>query len=532
METQILKQKIVDMINTGIFEEDLVASVINASESNEDLQINTLMARLYSNWGNQLGIKAKVNGIANSDSFFYKAFEKFEKASKLDPNNHTILNNWGIFLGYQMQTLNLTESDKIKAEMLDKFEASAKLNPTDYQTYLLWGTHVAKLAGISLKENSEKYYSQAFELFQKAIKLAPENHQAYYFCGYYQLKHAERELPELRMESIKLAISFFENALILKSNFCQAFHYWGKALAMQTELEPKLNTRKLFEQAISKFECAIEIKSSEHKLWSDFSELLSKQAKSKVVNPDDTFKLAYEKIDRAMSLKSGNFDAYYHWGRCLMIEAEMLDDEESLGKYSEAITKFKEAIELNSKHYNSYLSWADCLSEQAKINSTFDDETDDYLQAFSLKTLANFNDSYKSLDKLKRKNGFEELSTQELFEQAFEVYDKSINPMAKYYRSFMNWGKSLKEHVDILQAENSTTDFENEVNRFIKKLDNFFGLYGIASEYAHYNEDECALFFLGYSLDKNLINSDVIKNDPIWERFTENTKFQELFNKH
>jgi len=159
------------------------------------------------------GLKLSILGKNN------KAIEKYERATKIDPNNAGAYSNWGVILDKQ---------EKIE-EAIKKYQKAIEIDPNHADAYSNWGVVL----------NKQGKFEEAIKKYQKAIEIDPNHASAYSNWGVILDKQ----------EKFEEAIKKYQKAIEIDPNHARAYFNWGVVLDEQGK----------FKEAIKKFEKVIEI---------------------------------------------------------------------------------------------------------------------------------------------------------------------------------------------------------------------------------------------------------------------------------
>ena len=109
----------------------------------------------------------------------------------------------------------------------------------------------------------------------------------------------------------------------------------------------------LYQQAFEKFDKAVSIKPDRYEAYVNWGADLTNFAKKKDgADSDILYQLAIEKYEKAILLKPNDHEAYYSYGSCLMNLAHRKEGETAETLYQQALEKCQKARELGGKVYN------------------------------------------------------------------------------------------------------------------------------------------------------------------------------------
>ena len=117
-----------------------------------------------------------------------------------------------------------------------------------------------------------------------------------------------------------------------------------------------------------------------------------------------------------------------------------------------------------------------------------------------------------------------------LFEQAFEKFEKATQINPEYATAFDGWGIALSCLAKIKQDENL---FEQALEKWEKVYEiNPKKLYNLSCGYALLGKKEQALHYLEESLKNKTIEIDFVINDDDWKNYLADKDFIDLIDKY
>ena len=242
-EIDLLKKEIIDLIiNKKYLKENIEIIEAKAKRLNSK-NINDLLASLYSSWGTDLGNLAEEEEPEEAEKLYTQAFEKYQKAIEIKPNNHQAFTNWGTDLGNLAEEKEPEEAEKLYIQAFEKFQKAIEVKPDDHQAFFNWGIDLGNLAKGKEPEEAEKLYTQAFEKFQKAIEIKPGYHKALNNWGTSLLYFSKIKEGEEKKELFNQSVDKLQKAVELggkcynlacfyaiKSDKDNALHYLDESL--------------------------------------------------------------------------------------------------------------------------------------------------------------------------------------------------------------------------------------------------------------------------------------------------------------
>jgi len=184
-EDNLIKE-IIELRLQEDFDEERINKISEKAKALNNQKINDSLCVLFNDWGVTLSDLVKVN---NDENLFKLAFEKYETASKLNPNNDRIFYNWGTALSSLAKNKNHDEN--LYNLAFQKYETALELNPKMMDTLYNWGISLFNLAKIN---NDENLYNQALEKLNKAVELGGDS---YNLACLYSIKKEKDKALEL-----------------------------------------------------------------------------------------------------------------------------------------------------------------------------------------------------------------------------------------------------------------------------------------------------------------------------------------------
>jgi tetratricopeptide (TPR) repeat protein len=184
-EISLLKKKIIDLLIKDEYQTDEISQLAIKAKAIDDIEINSLLADLYYNWGTDLGDLAKTKTGEEAEALYQQAFDKYQQAIAIKPDKHEAFNNWVTYLGNLAQTKTDEEAEALYQQAFDKYQQAIAIKPDDHEAFYNWGTYLGNLAQTKTGEEAEALYQQAFDKYQQAIAIKPDDHEAFNNWGTY-----------------------------------------------------------------------------------------------------------------------------------------------------------------------------------------------------------------------------------------------------------------------------------------------------------------------------------------------------------
>lgn len=170
------RKKIIELIVTENYNAKQIALIEAKANSYKDKSLDNLLSDFYYSWANKL-----LSSIKNkkAEDLYQQAFEKYQKATNLNPKNHKAFINWGNSLGNLAETKKCKEAEDLYQQVFKKFQKAAKLKPDYYKTFYNWGRALGNLAETNKGKEAEDLYQQAFDKYRKATDLKPNDFKTF-----------------------------------------------------------------------------------------------------------------------------------------------------------------------------------------------------------------------------------------------------------------------------------------------------------------------------------------------------------------
>lgn len=319
-----LKQRIIDATIKGNFNEE-VALAFEDEITEKKYSGITELSWYYNNWADKISDLAKQQ---EDKVLFKESIEKFERASKWDPNDAGVFYNWGNSL---LGLAKLQNSVDTFEESVEKYKQASKLDSKGIDIFNNWGTALSHLAKL---QNNEEIFKESFEKYEQAAKLDPKDVDVLNNWGTALLDLAKDKKDDaLFNESLKK----YGQALKLDPKNVNVLNNLGIVLS---DLAKNSNNEALFKESFDKYEQALELDPKNANVLNNWGTALSDLAKLK--NDEELFKESFDKYKRALELDLNNVSVLNNWGTGLI----------ELGKLKNNEKYFIEALEISQKGYN------------------------------------------------------------------------------------------------------------------------------------------------------------------------------------
>ena len=170
ISSDLIKMKIINFIIEANYQEDTIEELEKTVKQFKDKEIDSLLADLYSDWGIYLGKLAETKDGKEAEELYKQAFEKYQKAIEIKPDNHDAYFNWGTDLGKLAETKDGKEAEELYKQAFEKFQKAIEIKPDKHQAFYNWGIYLGNLAETKDGKEAEELHNQAFEKYQKAIE--------------------------------------------------------------------------------------------------------------------------------------------------------------------------------------------------------------------------------------------------------------------------------------------------------------------------------------------------------------------------
>ena len=170
-ESDLLQKEIIDLMIKDDYRQDKINVIAEKAAALNNAKLNSLLAALYFNWGNNLGNLAQTQAGDEAKALYRQAFDKFQKAVDIKPDKHEAFYSWGTSLGNLAQTQSGDEAEALYRQAFDKFQKAVDIKPDKHEAFSNWGIYLGELAQTQAGDEAEALYQQALEKHKKAVDL-------------------------------------------------------------------------------------------------------------------------------------------------------------------------------------------------------------------------------------------------------------------------------------------------------------------------------------------------------------------------
>ena len=205
------------------------------------------------NWGVALAEQARDKEGEEADRLRSQAFEKFEKALAIEPEQHNAFNNWGVALDDQARSKKGKAADKLWSRAYEKFERAHAIQPDNHEVLTNWGIALAAQARANgVEEEADSLWQQAFQKYAQALAIEPDSDDALYNWATDLDTLAQSKRGEEADELWSQADEKFEQLLVIKPDECSALIAWANALIWQAHGKDGEGRERLLNKAEEK----------------------------------------------------------------------------------------------------------------------------------------------------------------------------------------------------------------------------------------------------------------------------------------
>lgn len=308
-----------------------VKNLLEASRYTEkSVQIDPDSIDGWHAWGN---ILVGIGSLTQDIDCLYLADKKYEKAVSFGPTseNISIYWQWGVcwhLIGKQ------------SGEATDYHTAISKYRmaaDAEFSLYLFLNDYASALVDLGSLISREEFLFEAVELYRAAVEDVPN-----FFEGWFNLASAYQIIYEITeaTDYFTLSRACFENASQINHSSSMLWMKWGVLLGTAGKMQRNV---ELLEESMLKLEKADCLQSHEPETLSKWAEVIISLGVYK--ERLDYFKLAEQKIIRALQIHPENSHYWYIYGQCLNELGRYFNDEKY---YLLAIEKLQHGLSLNS----------------------------------------------------------------------------------------------------------------------------------------------------------------------------------------
>jgi tetratricopeptide (TPR) repeat protein len=188
------KQEIIEAILKRNFNDKTAKIFLDKIELNDNKDANIELSSYFNSWGLSLMNAAKL--IPN-ERVYNNLYEKFKKATELNPNNDSAFNNWGCALSNYARNKN---EKNLYTEIMEKFQKAVSINKKNEQALdNIVSNHLFHSAFFPEKKRKEIL----LEAKEKAIKNYNLYSKTYNLACTYALLEEKNEAFKYLEESLK-----------------------------------------------------------------------------------------------------------------------------------------------------------------------------------------------------------------------------------------------------------------------------------------------------------------------------------------
>jgi tetratricopeptide (TPR) repeat protein len=199
VDVNLLKKQIIDKIIKEDYKEGEIIALEEIADNLKNEEINNKLAGLFNNWGTAFFKLAKLK---NDQTLFEKSFEKYKKATALNPQYDSAYDNWGTAL---FELAKLKNDQALFEKSFEKYEKATALNPKYDSAYNNWGAALSELAKL---KNDEALFEKSFEKLNIAIELGFSHYNLACFYAFKKDKINALKLLEICLKNKEIKVQF------------------------------------------------------------------------------------------------------------------------------------------------------------------------------------------------------------------------------------------------------------------------------------------------------------------------------------
>lgn len=504
-----LKQKIVDAILKGDFNEEVALSFENEIKKNNYKNVTEQLSWYYNDWGNALSDLAKQE---NDEILFRKSFEKYKIASELAPKETDVLYNWGNAL---LDLARQNNDSSLFMESFEKYKRASQLSPQDVDVFNNWGSALSDLAKY---QKDEALFRESFEKYKIASNLDPQNPNVFYNWGTVLLGLALQNNDE---SLFKESFEKYKRVSELNPKNINTFINWGTGLLNLAKLN---NDELLFRESFDIYKRGSKLAPKNATIFNNWGISLSYLAVQK--SDEEIFRKSFEKYRIASELDSNCEDVFLNWGTALARLAKQKGDEIL---FRESFDKYKIASEQDPKKASIFYNWGIALSDlavQKSDETLFRESFEKYKMASELNQQYTnvFNNWATALADLAKQKGDKFLFDESLtkYDQALKLDPKNLSVLNNFANTLIQLGKLL----------NNSKYFKTALSISQRGYLLDGNPYNLSCSHALLSDKENALKYLKETLDKEFLTIEHINKDDDWEAYRKDEDFINLINQY
>ncbi|OFW75335.1 MAG: hypothetical protein A2Y55_12860 [Actinobacteria bacterium RBG_16_68_12] len=223
------------------------------------------------NWAISLADQAKTKEGAEADGLFAAAYEKYEAAHELSPDNTDTLRYWADALGDQAKMKEGAEADRLFAAAYGKYKAALEVKPDkddalgdwvitarpdDPDTIGNWASTLADHARAKHGDEADRLFAAAYEKYEAALALRPDDPDTIGNWALTLADHARTKQGDEANRLFAAAYEKYEAAVALRPDDAETLSNWGIALLDQGRTKLGDEALQLFREADRRFHSA------------------------------------------------------------------------------------------------------------------------------------------------------------------------------------------------------------------------------------------------------------------------------------
>lgn len=135
------------------------------------VELKKIVAWSYIMQGNLFLSMAKDATEHDAKSLFNEAYENYEQASKIDPNQYEALSNWGCALIDHAKIETGNDAEDLLMHARQKFKAAFLLNPGKNRIVNNWGCALLEQARLKIGPEADLLFAEAIQKFNDALTI-------------------------------------------------------------------------------------------------------------------------------------------------------------------------------------------------------------------------------------------------------------------------------------------------------------------------------------------------------------------------
>lgn len=310
---------------------------------------------LWCKWGHLLYEKGKREGLTD---LLEECIEKFERASREDPSNFTILFYWA---GAEMLLGTVLERIDLLRDAERRFLMCLELQAEKEEVWCLLGNcsyEIGRYFG------STAHYHEAINRFQAGLAINKSSFALWHGMGLVQSSIGETT-NDLSM--LQKASQCYENSIECGGGLVlQCWNDWGINLMKVAEIT---HDQDVIEAAIEKFECAIELERSWDPDSESDAELMynygcALDSLGEFSGEASCYEKAIQLLTKVVQADPSHLHARYNLAVALAHLGELVIDVEC---FTRAIDQFEQLIQLDPEDEMAWMEYGAALLTLAML---------------------------------------------------------------------------------------------------------------------------------------------------------------------